>query len=34
MALATGIFDQIYLGGGTPAETLAGHIAFVQVARR
>lgn len=34
MALATGIFDQIYLGGLSQQETVAGHIAFVEAAER
>lgn len=34
MALATGIFDQIYLGGLSQQETVAGHIAFAEAAER
>ncbi len=34
MTLATGIFDQIYLGGLSQADTVAGHIAFAEAAER
>lgn len=34
MTLATGIFDQIYLGGLSQQDTVAGHIAFAEAAER
>jgi len=34
MTLEVGIFDQIYLGGLSQEETVAGHIAFVEAAER